>query len=57
VLTTGATIDACAVALRNAGAHEVRAVALARSLPRPTSSYSVHSSHSPPFSSRAPRGP
>lgn len=56
VLTTGATIDACAVALRNAGADEVRAVALARSLPRPASSYSVHSSHSPPFSSRAPRG-
>lgn len=32
VLTTGATLVACATALRAAGAHEVRAVALARSL-------------------------
>ncbi len=32
VLTTGATLSACAEALRGAGAHEVRAVALARSL-------------------------
>ncbi|NTU79401.1 MAG: ComF family protein [Chloroflexales bacterium] len=35
VLTTGATLAACAEALRAAGAHEVRAVALARSLARP----------------------
>jgi ComF family protein len=32
VLTTGATLAACAAALRAAGAREVRAVALARSL-------------------------
>jgi ComF family protein len=32
VLTTGATLAACAEALRAAGAHEVRGVALARSL-------------------------
>lgn len=32
VLTTGATLAACAEALRAAGAHEVRALALARSL-------------------------
>jgi ComF family protein len=36
VLTTGATLAACAEALRAAGAHEVRAVALARSLGRDT---------------------
>ncbi|MCG8351913.1 MAG: ComF family protein [Chloroflexales bacterium] len=33
VLTTGATLEACAGALRLAGAREVRAIALARSLP------------------------
>jgi ComF family protein len=33
VLTTGATLEACARVLRMAGAHEVRAIALARSRP------------------------
>jgi predicted amidophosphoribosyltransferase len=32
VLTTGATLAACAAALRTAGTQEVRAVAVARSL-------------------------
>ncbi len=35
VLTTGATLAACAEALRAAGTREVRAIALARSLARP----------------------
>jgi predicted amidophosphoribosyltransferase len=33
VFTTGATLAACADALRAAGAHEIRALALARSRP------------------------
>lgn len=36
VVTTGATVQACAVALRRAGAAEVRAAAWARTLPRDT---------------------
>jgi predicted amidophosphoribosyltransferase len=32
VLTTGATLGACAQVLRQAGSHEVRAFVLARSL-------------------------
>ena len=36
VTTTGATLDACARVLRRAGAREVRALTLARSLHRET---------------------
>ena len=35
VMTTAATLDACARVLRQAGAREVRALTLARALPRP----------------------
>jgi len=34
VMTTGATLDACARVLKRAGAHEVRTLTLARALPR-----------------------
>jgi predicted amidophosphoribosyltransferase len=34
VMTTGATVEACSRALKQAGAHEVRAVVWARTLPR-----------------------
>ncbi len=43
VLTTGATIQACAQALRAAGAQEVRAIALARSQTDPSSKASKDS--------------
>jgi predicted amidophosphoribosyltransferase len=40
VMTTGATLDACARVLKRAGAREVRTLVLARALP-PTSRVTV----------------
>ena len=48
VLTTGATLAACAAGLRAAGTREVRAVALARSLARPPSTGYVKMGQHPP---------
>ena len=45
VMTTGATLDACARVLKRAGAREVRTLTLARALPHAAAGRSARRSH------------